>query len=52
MIEENIVAVTKKKSKQGVYKDPEKRKIYKALHAKNTALEKKNKKTQSVEHNF
>ena len=52
MIEENIIVVAKKKSKQGVYKDPEKRKKYKALHAKNTALEKKNKKVvQSVEHN-
>ena len=44
MIEENIVVVAKKKSKQGKYKEPEKRKIYKALHAKNTALKKKMKK--------
>jgi hypothetical protein len=49
MIEENIVVVAKKKSKQGVYKDPEKWKIYKALHAKNTAL--KNKNENVIEHN-
>jgi hypothetical protein len=49
MIEENIVVVAKKKSKQGVYKDPEKRKIYKALHAKETALKNKNK--NEIEHN-
>jgi fructose-1,6-bisphosphatase/inositol monophosphatase family enzyme len=52
MIEENIVVVAKKKSKQGVYKDPEKRKLYKANHAKETALKNKDKKVvQSVEHN-
>jgi fructose-1,6-bisphosphatase/inositol monophosphatase family enzyme len=57
MIEENIVVVAKKKSKQGIYKDPEKRKLYKANHAKETALKKKIKKikdkkvVQSVEHN-
>jgi hypothetical protein len=49
MIKENIVVVTKKKSKQGVYKDPEKRKIYKANHAKETALKNKNK--NKIEHN-
>jgi hypothetical protein len=49
MIEENIVVVAKKKSKQGIYKDEEKRKLYKANHAKNAALKKKNK--NEIEHN-
>jgi hypothetical protein len=35
MIEENIVVVAKKKSKQGKYKEPEKRIIYKAIQKKN-----------------
>ena len=39
MIEENTV-ITKKKSKQGVYKDPEKRKEYKRNYARKTALAK------------